>query len=254
MSRKLMQGSEPIAIPGNENGVLMLHGFTSSPHEMGGLAAFLKDSGYTIRAPLLSGHGTTEKNLQKCKWSDWYSDTKKALFEMRKTCKKIVVVGLSTGGSLALHLSAHYQVEGIVALSPGIYLKKKSTRLIPYAWPFIRYQNKKDGPDISDKEAREKAVGYDRTPLKAANQVLKLYDHLKSDLQDIYVPTLLIHSKNDHIVDYKSSKYIYKTISSKQKRLLWLDKSYHVLTLDVEKTIVFREIQKFLSDIFNKNK
>lgn len=247
MDKKILPGSEPLYIEGNKTGVLLLHGFTGSPYEMKELGRYLGKKGYSISIPLLTGHGTIAKDLKNCKWYDWFEDSKQALFKLRKNCSKIIVVGLSTGASLALHLAAHYQVEGIVALSPALILKNKISRLLPFIPPIITYRYKKGGPDISDNEARAKAVTYNKTPIKAAKQILKLYDHLKMDLPEIYVPTLIIQSEQDHVVDFKGAQWIYEHISSKEKQFLKLQKSYHVVTLDVEKEIVFREVEQFIS-------
>ena len=112
----------------------------------------------------------------------------------------------------------------------------------------VRYRSKEGGPDISDETARKQAVSYAKTPIKAAKQVLKLYSHVKMDLPEIYVPVLLIQAEHDHVVDMAGAQWIYEHISSKDKRFLKLPRSFHVITLDVEKEIVFRETEQFISD------
>ena len=77
----------------------------------------------------------------------------------------------------------------------------------------------------------------------------RLFSHVEKDLPEVYSPTLLFHSKDDHVIDYKSSEYIYKHISSKNKRILTLQNSYHVLSLDNEKNIIKKETLKFISQI-----
>lgn len=137
---KIMSGAEPVYTLGNNRGVLLLHGFTGSPYEMKELGELFQKKGFSVSIPLLAGHGTSEKDLKKCKWYDWFEDAKNALFDLRKRCKSIVVIGLSTGATLALHLAAHYQLEGLVALSPAIILKNKFTRLLPYlpiSFPYL---------------------------------------------------------------------------------------------------------------------
>lgn len=246
---KILAGAEPIYKKGNSVGVLLLHGFTGSPFEMRETATLLQEKEYTISVPLLKGHGTKVEDLENCKWIEWFNDSKAALFELRKTCKKIFVIGLSTGASLALHLAAHYQVEGVIALSPALFLKGKITRLLPYVPSFIRYRNKKGGPDILDPSARKSAVSYRKTPIRAAKEVLRLYSHVKMDLPDIYAPVLIIQSSQDHVVDERGAQWIYDHIASQDKQVLKLDKSFHVITMDVEKNIVNREIETF---IFNR--
>ncbi len=244
--QKIIPGAEPLFLKGNKTGILLLHGFTGSPWEMRETAQRLYEKEYTVSVPLLCGHGTRVQDLQKCEWKDWFEDAKNSLFELRKTCKKVFVIGLSTGASLALHLAAHYQLEGVVALSPALFLKEKITRLLPYVPPIIRYRKKRNGPDISDLKARQEAVAYDKTPIKAAKEILKFYKHLKMDLPEIYAPVLIVQSVQDHVVDYKGARWIYEHISSKEKKFLKLEKSFHVVTLDIEKNIVNREIEAFI--------
>ena len=244
---QILKGAEPLFSEGNKTGILLLHGFTGSPYEMKELGLSLQKKGYTVSVPLLCGHGTSEKELMKCNWYDWFENTKQALFQLRKSCTRVMVVGLSTGATLALHLAAHYQVDGVVAMSPALILKGLSAKFIPFVPPFIRYHSKDGGPDISDAEARRKAVSYQKTPIKAAKQILKLYAHVKMDLPEIYAPVLIIQADKDHVVDAAGARLIYDNISSSNKQFLKLSKSFHVITLDVEKEIVFREVEQFIS-------
>ncbi|HID40357.1 MAG TPA: alpha/beta fold hydrolase [Calditrichaeota bacterium] len=231
-------------------GILLFHGLTACPFELKELAIQLNTKGFRVHVPLLPGHGTHPKNLLSLSWQDWFEAAKKDLFALRKKCKKIIVGGLSTGASLALHLSAHYQVEGVIALSPGMFLKSKAVKLVPILRPFVRYHRKKNGPDIFDEEARRNSLGYKKIPVKSIIEAQNLYKHLQEDLPEIYVPVFLAQSINDHVVRYDGAEYIYRAVSSHNKQLLRLEKSYHVITQDVEKEIVTREILKFVKAIF----
>jgi carboxylesterase len=238
---------------GNSFGILLLHGFTSGPHEMQPLGEELINAGYTVSIPLLPGHGTTPQDLSKCRWYDWFGAAKEALFEIRKKCEKVIVVGQSMGGTLALHLAAHYQVNGISVLAPGIFFKEKKTRFLPWVAPVRRYRKKKNGPDIRDDAERIRLTpySYHKTPIKAALELKHMFEHVQMDLPEVRCPVMIIHSTQDHVIDYRSSEYIYDRISSEHKKILTLNESYHVLTLDLEKHIVYREILKFVSQILD---
>jgi carboxylesterase len=244
--------NEPLVIGGNTYGILLLHGFTSGPHEMRPVSDALIDKGYSILLPLLPGHGSTARDLLECTWYDWFNGAKEALYQLKKKCTKIIVIGQSMGGTLALHLAAHYQLEGVVAIAPGLFFKEKKTMFLPIVSKFFRYRNKINGPDIHDEQERikQKPYSYEKTPLKAAYQLKLMFEHVMDDLPEIKAPTLLIHSTQDHVIDYKSSEYIYDKISSEQKKLLTLNESYHVLTLDLEKDLVLTEIKKFIAEAF----
>jgi len=246
--RIIISGCEERIYEGNEIGCLLIHGFKSCPFEMEGMGEYLNKQGYTVHIILLPGHGTVPQDLKNVRWYDWFDKAKSSLFELRKTCKKVFVAGLSTGGSLALHLAAHYQVDGIIALAPGLFLKRKSAKLSHVLKFFWQYTKDHKGPDISIKTETK---SYQYIPIKAVSELLKLFKHLQQDLKDIYTPTLIIYSIMDHVINPKSSLTIYDNISSKNKQILKLEKSYHIITLDVEKEIVFSEANSFIKRLIN---
>lgn len=241
--QKIIGSCEPIKYSGNTTGCLLLHGFTSSPFELRFLADYLHKKNFTVQAPLLPGHGLSPEFLKNINWQTWYAAAKNELFELRKQCSSVFIIGQSMGALLALHLSAHYQVNGVAALSPALQLQNRFaslSHLIHKVYPFYK---KSTGPDI---HAEIENIAYDKIPLKAVSQLLKLSKHIKDDLQDIYIPVLIIYARQDHVVSPKGAVYIYERLSSKEKRILALDESFHIMTLDVEKEIVFTELNKFI--------
>jgi carboxylesterase len=246
MENKIMPGSEPAYLQGNRTGCLLLHGFTSSPYDMMNLGELLHNEGYTVHIPLLPGHGTSPQQLKKIKWYQWFEAAKNELFQLRKQCDKVFTIGFSMGGSLALHLSAHYEVNGVVALAPGMYLRNKFAGLSGLLSPVFWYSAKKSGPDI---KADAKTISYEKIPLKSISELMKFFSHFKNDLKDIYSPAMIIYSRHDHVIHPKSAKYIYNNLSSGNKKILELKESYHILTLDVEKEIVNSEVSKFIRQL-----
>ena len=54
----------PFDLKGSRTGVLLLHGFTSTPQSVAHVAHGLhRRSGASVRVPLLAGHGTTPEEL-----------------------------------------------------------------------------------------------------------------------------------------------------------------------------------------------
>ena len=87
-------------------GVLLLHGFTGSPASMRPWAHFLNDRGFTVRVPLIPGHGTRWQVLNKTKWEQWPAKAQQELDLLIGECRKVFIFGLSMGGANTLYTAA----------------------------------------------------------------------------------------------------------------------------------------------------
>ncbi len=246
--KEIIPGCEETVLNGNEVGCLLIHGFRSCPFEMKEYAEYLNELGYTVKTCLLPGHGTSPADLLNVKWGDWVEAVEESLEALKQNCQKTFVAGLSTGGSLALYLASKHNMNGVIALAPGLFLKQRNaflSHILKYIWKF---KSIKTGPDVSIKvESRV----YPKVPVSIVSELLMLFKSLKSKLHLVKTPTLIIYSKNDHVVKPKSSKTIHDKISSHKKKLIELEKSFHILTMDVEKEKVFEESGKFIKEILS---
>src|SRR4051812_26008702 len=76
-------GAEAFFLPGGPTGVLLTHGFTSSPAEVRPLGIYLAEQGYTVYGPLLAGHGTAPEDLRTTTWQQWVASAEAGLAELR---------------------------------------------------------------------------------------------------------------------------------------------------------------------------
>lgn len=240
----IMEGAEPLFLLGGKHGVLLIHGFTGSPSEMGLMGEFLHNEGYTVLVPRLCGHGTTVEEMASTKWSHWYSGVEDGYHLLKQICDKITVIGLSMGGLLALKLASEHPVDKIVSLSTPIYIVDKRLDMLPIYRLFRNFMPKKRKKFAGI--ASKYNVCYTATPLSSLSSLLDLIRHVDGLLPTIHTTILIIQGKHDHTVQPKSAVYIYDTIASLEKKILWLEKSGHIVTLDIERETVFREIAAFL--------
>ena len=96
----ILPGAEPYSATGDARGALVLHGFTGNPQSMRGLALALADAGFTVEMPLLPGHGTDVADMVPTRWEDWSAAAEAAYVDWRPAATRVVVVGLSMGGTL----------------------------------------------------------------------------------------------------------------------------------------------------------
>jgi carboxylesterase len=239
-----MEGAEPFFLPGGEQGVLLIHGFTGSPAEMRLLGEFLHSKGYTVFAPRLCGHGTTVEEMSKTKWFHWYSGAEDGYHILKSICKSVSVVGLSMGGLLGFKLSAEYPVERMVSLSTPIFITDKRLNMLPMYRVFREFVPKKRKTYVD--VAPKYSVGYSQTPLSCLSSLIELIQQVDKLLPAIEVPLLIVQARFEHTVQPRSANHIYDRVGSSEKKLVWLEKSGHVVTLDVERELVFQNIVEFI--------
>lgn len=240
----IMEGAEPLFLLGGDCGVLLIHGFTGSPAEMGMLGEFLHNKGYTVLAPRLAGHGTTVEEMASTKWSHWYNTVEDAYHIVKAICSRVIVIGLSMGGLLALKLGTEYQVDKIISLSAPIFIADKRLDLLPVYRIFKNYvpKKRKKYGDVAPKYT----VSYGFTPLKSLSSLLDLIKHVDALLPAVMMPLLIIQGRHDHTVQARSAEYIYDKVGSEEKKLIWLEKSGHIVTIDIERERVFQYIADFI--------
>lgn len=246
MTTSLLPGAEPFAADGGRTGVLLSHGFTGSPASMRPWARHFADAGHTVRVPLLPGHGTTWRDLNSSRWTDWYGELDSALTGLRAMCDHVIVAGLSMGGCLALRLAQQRpdDIDAVVLVNPAVNVKRFDIKLVPLlqwvvpSMPGIGNDIKMPGQD---------EVGYDRTPLKALASQLTMWKDVRTNLAAVTQPLLLMRSDDDHVVDETSMAIILAGVSSTVKEVVALKNSFHVATLDHDAPLIFDRTDGFIA-------
>jgi len=249
-SGNFLRGTEPIFKKGNSIGFLFLHGFTASPFEGRELVERLQQEfKWTVSVPLLPGHGTKPEDLLEISWQEWKDYCEREYHQMRECCDKIFVCGQSMGGTLSLLLASRYPVDGIVTLAGAAFLKDWRLILLPIAKHLITYNKKSKGPDIRNAAIKPLIPSYQKYPVRAVEEFLKLLDHTRNNLAKVTAPALLIHSRKDRTIHFSNLDYIYHHISSTVKKRVVLEDSYHIISLDVDKQRVYEEIRSFIGKL-----
>lgn len=234
-------------------GVLVLHGFTSHIHCVDPLVKYLDDLGVPYRFPILRGHGTKFEDMEGTKAEDWYEDAENSLLDLLEQSEKVIVVGLSMGGLLALDLAAHYndKVAGVVTIAAALFFKDPLAPLAPLLAKFIRYWPSPNA--YNDKKLKE--IENKNYPKFATSAFLSLYKYtkkIKNILSFVRAPILILHSRKDNIITPRSAEIIYRKVSSKDKKIVWFEKSGHEMLLDLERDEVIKVIVDFMKKIIGR--
>lgn len=231
----VLPGAEEIELPGATDhaaGVLLLHGFTGSPSSLRPLAAALHEAGFAVRAPLLPGHGTRWEDLAASTFDEWFAAAEAELAEMvGARGRPAVVVGHSNGGALSLLLAARHpsDVAGLVLINPAIALSDSRLKALPVLRR-LRSSVAGIGGDVAKPGVA--VTAYDRTPLAALASMVAGWRTVRAELPAVRCPLLLLRSRVDHVVDPSGARILLARISSADREVHVLERSFHEAPVD----------------------
>ncbi|EME54187.1 alpha/beta hydrolase [Amycolatopsis decaplanina] len=245
----VLAGAEPFAHTGStEAGFLLCHGFTGTPASMRPWGDHLAEAGYTVRCPLLPGHGTRWQDMNRTGWEDWYGAVREELLALFSTCETVFVAGMSMGGTLTLRLAEEFgdRIAGIVLVNPSVLTLRWDAKLLPVLSRILP-----SVPGVANDIAKpgETELAYSRTPVRAAASLAKLWKVTRADLGKVIQPVLLLHSAVDHIVEPVNSQVILEGIGSDDVTEVVLENSFHVATQDHDAGLIFTRTVDFARSV-----
>jgi carboxylesterase len=186
--------------------------------------------------------------------ANWYESVIEGFEQLRAYDEPNVVIGLSMGAVLAARLAIDQReaVSAVVMLSPAFYLPFWTRTALRVLRPAINvasriYIRQQNGSDIHDAAARRIHPASRLLPLRAALNLTELSDQVRVNLPELVQPTLVIHSRRDHTCPFKkNTDLLMKHLGSADKRLVALDESFHVITVDSERERVAQETLDFI--------
>ena len=233
----IIPGAEPFSGEGGPHGALLCHGFTGNPNSMRPLGRVLHGAGFAVEVPRWPGHGTSLDDMMQTGWDDWSGAAEAAYQDLAGRCERVVVAGLSMGGTLAAWLGAnHPEIAGLILINPATEpFPPEAVEMITAMVDAGEEVSPGIGSDIADPDAVE--IAYEGTPLRPLLSLIAQQDELAAALPRIACPILLMTSPNDHVVAPSASDYLAARVSGPVERVT-LERSYHVATLDYDRDII----------------
>lgn len=263
----LQEKEGSLLLPGGRVGVLLIHGLGGTPVELRFVAQALNRAGYTVYCPLLVGHGGSEELLNTTTWTDWYDSVEKAHDLLREHCDVVLAGGLSAGVPLALLLASRRpdEVHGLLLFSPTFWPNGWAIpwyfnffKLVRHKWFANLIHLKECAPyGIKDERIRRfvlDSLQSDGRPLddifgRRGGTVLEfrwLAEAAKRILGQVKQPGLIFHPRFDDQSDIGNTIMLQRRLGG-MAEIVVLDDSYHMVTLDrqrslvVEKSIAFTD-------------
>jgi esterase/lipase len=190
----------------------------------------------------LTGHGRGGQPMAEATVNDWLNDTVEALEIGRRIGEKVIVIGVSTGGTLATWLGTYDHSDDIVAyilISPN-YMPK------PAAAPFLTLPRAHHilplffGDTWTWEPTNPLHGTYWATshPISAVFTMMRLVQLVRrSDVSQIQGPALFILSTQDQVVRPAATEKMYARFGSTINKKVYIENSqdprHHVLAGDI---------------------
>lgn len=243
---------------GGKTGILLIHGLGGTPVELKVVATGLQKEGFTVSCCELAGHCGTEEDLMKTGWRDWAASVEQALDDLSAKCDTVLVGGLSLGAILALHVAARHpqKISGLLLYAPTLWYDGFSIPWYSFLLKWLintplgqRYRFQEREPyGIKDERIRKlimRAMGQGNsvnaglasTPSQSIRELWNLVAEVKPRLSEIKTPALVVHAREDDISDLSNTIYLQRHLGGVVDALV-LDDSYHIVTIDRQRSLV----------------
>ncbi len=244
---QVIPGAEPFSSPGGPVGVLVLHGFTGNPSSVRGLAEAFAAAGHTVELPRLPGHGTSVEDMLDTGWADWSAVAEAAYEDLAGRCERVVVAGLSMGGSLTCWLGTrHQEIAGLICVNPAVAPTEEMRAGVAALVAAGELVMPGIGSDIAKPGVVETA--YADTPLAPLLTLFEASQEVVADLGRITSPLLLFTSPEDHVVPASDSDLLADAVSGPVERVA-CERSYHVATMDFDAELIEERSVEFVARV-----
>lgn len=234
----------------NGKGILLLHGWTSTPYEVRRLGEYLNRAGYTVFGVQLKGHGTVPKDLEDVRWTDWLDDVRGGFDKLKETCSKVYIGGTSIGANLALNFAKQNKdVAGLVVMAAPYKMKLEPIALLVVRMLIKmkkKYRKKFYPPTFGLSTTITRLISYQSYPVKSVLEAFECVKEARKNLDKVTQPCFILQSTHDHIVAKDSLEKFYTQIGSKTKKKKYIEKAYHTFISDIRNEHIFEDILDFL--------
>ena len=224
--------------------IVYIHGFSASRMETWPLCNRLAEAlGANLFYTRLTGHGQNGNALATATVEDWMDDGMEAVTIGKRLGKKVILVGTSTGGTLAAWLAAQptvaARIHRLILLSPNFF--PKNPLAAAALWPpTLRFFEGFFGSwrCFIVSNAMQARYWTMRYPLKAIATMMQLVRlSWRIDLKNAAMPVLMMVNPWDRVINVTLAIMRYRAFPSSQKKLVLFrgnkDLGRHVLAGDI---------------------
>lgn len=256
----VVRGAEPMALDaddGGDRGALVLHGFGDTPESVATVARGLHARGWTVRAPLLAGHGRPLRAFAASGAEEWLASARAAYDDLRARRARVTIVAQSMGGALAAVLAAEAggRLPALVLLAPYLDVPadvRWGARLAPLLALGVPYLSSDGGArSMHDPAARAASLGPKVVTPRLVRELARVVAWGYEALASVAAPTLVVASRQDNRIGPAAMTAAAARIGedvpgAAPAELVWLEGCGHVIAADYEREAVARHAGDWL--------
>ena len=246
----IVPGAGAIALDGGARAALLLHGFGDTPQTLDRQARALHDHGWTVRVPLLPGHGRTLEAFRASNAGEWGAAARAEYEALCRAHPHVALVGLSMGGALAVRLAAEGRPPAALVLLAPYMEVSRSARLWTSLWPlwsvWRAWVPGNPAASIHDPVARRESLGYGSASPRLFRELRRVVEGADAVAARVRAPTLAIFSTADYRIPPERARRTFERLGSAEKEVRWVHRSGHVITVDTDAEQVTRDVVDWL--------
>ena len=238
-------GTNPVSAGTGDNAILFIHGFNDSPALWKTWISFFSTNGFHCEAIRLPGSSSDLMAKKSINIEERTEFIKKAFDELSEKYEKIVVCSHSMGGaySAVMVASGEFIPDVLVLVSPMFEISShRSPLLTPRQFlqigsSILLFSDTIENimpMDIKDKSVLVDYPSHPFVPLSLYDTLFELIDICSTNAPAINIPTIMMISENDVIVNSAIAVNYYENISSAKKVLIVDKTSGHVIPRDFD--------------------
>jgi len=225
---------------GSSVGCLIIHGFGGSTDEVAPLSDYLSGRGFDTYCPRLKGHTGNRKDLAGSNYREWIKSAEDGLKNLAAGCERVIIIGFSMGGLIAVNLSMAYDISALVTLNTPIYyidMKRVMVNLL------------EDIKSLSFSNLKK----YVQVPLSVPVPAFRNFKAILSStmplIKNISCPVFTAQALEDDAVKWESADYIYRNTCSNSKVVRYYRNCGHIICHSPASGELFRDVEHFIRNV-----
>jgi carboxylesterase len=232
----IIVGAEPrLYESAGSRALLLFHGYNDSPQTLDRIAKRVSAAGWTVRVPLLPGHGRSLRAFDDWRAEEVFAVAREEYAALRAIYPTVAVGGLSMGGALACWLAAEADVDAVVLYAPMLFVPRPMEVGVHTArlWSALtKYLVGGSSPSVLDPGTFRSLIAYKTSTRRSLEALERIARETIVRLGFVHAPIFIAQSVEDNRLPRDQSERAHARLGTKDRTVEWVTGAGHVLTVD----------------------